>query len=189
MRRVFPLLVLWGFTLAGVGCAARQVTLKNSSESGRIHAVNKAAVRAVQLNWTPNGDSTLQVQYNSKIRTLAGTSKPTNAIFVDGKTNAWHTYTWKLTGVDFGGRENAGADLRLSGSSGIAVHQVVLSIQPPTRVGHGRLNAGTATASITFDTGKVGMTTTNTNHNLKQVAMGGRVIDSWYTCGVIAGRS
>ncbi|MGC9258634.1 MAG: hypothetical protein ACP5I8_00955, partial [Phycisphaerae bacterium] len=181
--------ILLGMTLAGVGCAARQVTPKNSSENGRIHAVCKAPVWAVQLNWTPNGNSTLQVQYNSKIRTLAGTSKPTNAIFVDGKTNTWHTYTWKLTDVDFGGRENAGADLRLSGSPGIAVHKVVLSRQPPVPSGYGHGKAGGSTAGITFDTGKVGMTTTNTNHNLKQVAMGGRVIDSRYTCGVIAGRS
>ena len=188
MRRLLRLLILWGFMLAGVGCAARQAAPKSSSGSARSHAVSKAPVWAVQLNWTPNGNSTLQVQYNSKILTLAGTSKPTNAVFVDGKADVWHTYTWKLTGVDFGGRENAGADLRLSGSPGIAVHKVVLSLQLPVPSGYGHGKADGSTAGITFDTGKVGMTTTNTNHNLKQVAMGGNVIDSRYTCGVIAGR-
>ena len=188
MRRVLCLLIVYGFMLAGIPCAARRTTEKSASESAHLHAANKPPVWAMQLNWSPNGNSSLQVQYNSKIPTLAGTSKPTKAIFADGQTYIWHSVTWKLTDVDFGGRENAGADLRISGSPGMAVHKVVLSLQPPVQSGDTYHKGDDATASITFDTGKTGMAPTNTDHNMRQMAAGGNVIDSRYFCGVIAGR-
>ena len=85
-RIVVSIFVLLGWMLGGIGCAARRTTEKSASESAHLHAANKAPVWAVQLNWSPNGNSSLQVQYNSKIPTLAGTSKPTKAIFADGQT-------------------------------------------------------------------------------------------------------
>ncbi len=183
MRRVLCLLIVYGFMLAGIGCAARRMASKNSTESARNHTADNSPVWAVQLNWSPNGNSSLQVQYNSKIPTLAGISKPTKAIFADGQTNVWHTYTWKLTNVNFGGRENAGADLRISGSPGMAVHKVVLSLQPPVQSGDTHHKGDDATASITFDTGKTGMAPNNTDHNMRQMAAGGNVIDSRYFYG------
>ncbi len=187
MRRVLCLLIVYGFMLAGIGCAARRMASKNSTESARNHTADNTPVWAVQLNWSPNGNSSLQVQYNSKIPTLAGTSKPTKAIFANGQTYIWHSVTWKLTDVDFVGRENAGADLRICGSPGMAVHKVVLSLQPPVQSGDTHHKGDDATASITFDTGKTGMAPTNTDHNMRQMAAGGNVIDSRYFCGVIAG--
>ena len=144
---------------------------------------------AAQLNWLPiGGTGLLHIQYDSTLATLAGAYKSTTAVFSAGK-DIWHTYTWKLAQVDFAGRQNAGADLRLSGPPGVAVHQVTLSLRPPGTSGHGPHGANGPTTSIIFDTGKTGTIAANTDHDMKQVAAGGNTIDSKYTCGLIAGRS
>ena len=49
-----------------------------------------------------------------------------------GGTSTWKTVTWKLTQVSFNQQENNNADFRLGGTVGLAVHKVVLSLQPPT---------------------------------------------------------
>ena len=150
-------------------------------------AATERPIWAVQLAWSPSGSSALNIQYNAgpSPGPLSSAYLATPAIFPAGQ-GVWRTHTWKLTGVNFAGRQNAGADLRLVGSSGIAVHQVVLSLQP-RRLRRTRWSG--PTASIIFNTGGAGKAAANTDHQMKQVEFGGHVGDSIYTRGIVAGRS
>ena len=137
---------------------------------------------ALDFNWSPFTPSGLQIQYDSS--TDPYTAAPV-VLFPTGK-GVWHTYTWKLTNMDFSGLQNAGADLRLTDSTGIAVHEVVLSLQPP-KLSTGKPGAvAGAAARIIFNTHR---SHRNTELNMRQVAEGGEVLDSKYTCGDIGDRS
>ena len=182
-RMVAAFLILLGLAMTGTGCATRPPTAKGSRQ-----AAAKTPVWVVQLNWTHEAGFGLRLQYNSTRPTLAGAYKSTKPVF-PYHTKAWHSVAWKLTDVDFAGRENGGADLRIAGSPGMAVHQVVLSLQPPPHFVPGVHSRRGLTVSITFNTGKTGKTATNTDHSLRQMDAGGNIGDSRYTCGVIAGRS
>ena len=180
-RIVVWIFILLGWMVVGTGCATKP------SAQGPRQAAVKAPIWAVQLNWTREAGLGLQLQYNSLKPTLAGAYKSTKPVF-PYHTNAWHSVTWKLMNVQFAGRENAGADLRLCGSHALAVHKVVLSLRPPPHFVPGTHFRGGPSVSITFNTGQPGKAATNTDHNLRQVDGGGNIGDSLYTCGVIAGR-
>ncbi len=144
---------------------------------------------AAQLDWSPGGAGGLLIQYNASGRP---STAPPNAYrgtvaAVLPRRGVWRTQTWKLTQVDFGGRQNGGADLRLMGTPGIAVHRITLSLRAPETSGtHG---TGAANATVLFNTGRIGQVAVNTDRHMRQVLAGGNTIDSLYRCGVIAGQT
>ncbi len=180
--------LLWLAALTAAASAAIQPRIKQPRRTAGQHAGNRP-VWAVQLNWLPSGGSGLGINYNSRVPTLAGAYKTTTAVFQGAGKAVWHTNTWKLTNVDFGGRENAGADLRLFCAAGIAVHRVTLSVQRPSSKQSQATHAGGATASIIFNSGPAGRPAANADHHMKQVAAGGNIGDSKYVRGMVAGRS
>ena len=113
-------------------------------------AATERPIWAVQLAWSPSGNGALNIQYNAgpSPGPLSSAYMATPAIFPTDQ-GVWRTHTWKLTGVNFAGRQNAGADLRLAGSSGIAVHQVILFPQPPKQAGGSPARG--PTASVVFN--------------------------------------
>ncbi len=197
MRRfsLFLMAAVLTIAAAGLSVAAGLSPPANPDAPGHARVVRirpggvKSPIWAAQFTFTPSSIG-LHLSYNSSLRSLAhhGAYRSTPVEIPTGK-DIWHVYTWKLTHVDFTGRQNAGADLRLSGSPGIAVHQVTLSLEPPGRAGNGRKGTGGPTAGIIFDTGRAGIAAANTDRDMKQVAAGGNALDSKYTCGRIAGRS
>ncbi|MDA8376189.1 MAG: beta-galactosidase [Planctomycetia bacterium] len=140
---------------------------------------------ALDFNFSPFTTSGLQIQYNSD-RSAYSTAPV--ALFPTRK-GVWHTYTWKLAAVHLSGLQNAGADLRLTDSAGVAVHEVVLSLRPPKVSSRDHNEGDHATARIIFNTGLYHNTAMNTCLNMRQIAQGGTVLDSKYTCGTIGGRS
>lgn len=113
-----------------------------------------APIWAAQLAWSPSPMS-LAVQYNS-----SDPSAPSDGAYASTPSAlplaGWQTQTWKLTGVHWDGGQNFGADLRISGSVGVAVQKVALSLQAP--------GTGGPTASI--DLGS------DTGQGLRQVGAG-----------------
>ncbi len=141
------------------------------------------------LRWTPFGNG-LRIDYDSASRLppLDGAYKPTNFV-TPAHRGGWHSHTWKLTSVDFAGRQNYGADLRLVGHNGIAIHRLTLTLRPPGAPSPEPSDASGTTADIIFDAGHSGAGATNTGHGMTQVAAGGNVGDSRYTAGRVAGLS
>jgi len=172
--------VLLGLMLTVAGCAARP-----SASKAALQTVAKPPIWAVQLKLFPGSNHGVSLQYNSHRPTLGGAYRGTPPAYAF-RANLWHTVTWKLTDVDFAGRQNAGADLRLCGGYGLAVHQIVLSLKPPAQSGHKVVGPR---ARITFNTGHNGATATNSEHNLRQLEMGGNIGDSRYRNGTVAGHS
>lgn len=132
---------------------------------------------AVQLNWAPSSAS-MHIDYDSSAP-MGGAYQGAPTIFPAGKNN-WETYTWKITNADFRGRENFGADLRIAGSPGMAIHQVTISSAAPS------LAADGSSASIILNANKNGG---NSENGLRQVGLGGNQGDSLYTNGVVANRT
>lgn len=154
-----------------------------------------ASVWAEQFPWAP-GSASLNVQYDSTDTTapVDGAYQSTAAVFPTGQ-NRWETYTWKLTGVDFSGAENYGADLRLAGAPGIAVNRVVLTLESPTArvpgpeaaltlaTAKGRSGAAPLPASPS-PTAAAGPPTAS--GGLRQVGAGGQTGDSDYRVTLVA---
>lgn len=187
MRRVWCVLMVVGL-MAAASCAVPQSSTKSSRRAGRIQAIGKPPIWAVAMDWPFH--SGLTIQYNAKLHTApmcgAYTRASGFASPVVGKH--WRTYTWKLTDVDFAGRQNGGADLRLACPPGIAVHAVTLSMRPPATISTNQNKAGGLADSLVFDTGRAGATVITTGHNMGQVWAGGNTGDSKYTCGTVAGK-
>ena len=91
-----------------------------------------------------------QVMYNYD-STIA--SAPVNGAYAGtaavtlGGSAQWKQVTWKLTQVSLQQKENNNADLRVAGSPGVAVHQVMLSTSVPAGAAPSAPAAKTATAS------------------------------------------
>ena len=147
-------------------------------------AARPAPVWALQFPWAPSGGASLRMDYNSSDpQAPVNGAYQSTAAALPGAAGAWRSTTWKLTQVAFAGTENYGADLRLAGSPGVAVHAVTLSLQPPGAA------SGPRAASITFDTGTSALQAGNTDHGLSQVGGGGSTGDSAYTIARVAGRT
>lgn len=185
VRALFVMLAAW--IAVAAGGAVRPSTVKTPPRPASPYRLKKYPIWAVQMKWSPSGNSSLSINYNSKVATLAGAYKTTASVFPAAGRSVWHTHTWKLGNVSFTGRENAHADLRLACAAGIAVHQVTLSSAAPSVAGRVQKRVGGSSASIQFASGAVG-NNRNIDHGLKQVAAGGNVGDSKYACGVVAGR-
>jgi hypothetical protein len=152
----------------------------------RLASINHhSPVWALDFNFSPFTPSGLQIQYTSS----RGAYTTAPIVLFPTRKDVWHTYTWKLTAVDFSGQQNAGADIRLTDSDGIALHKVILSLHPPGVSSRNQYGVYHSTAKIVFDTGLSHNIVVNTNLNMRQVAMGGTVLDSKYTCGIINGHS
>ena len=136
---------------------------------------NRHPIWAVQLNWAPSSAS-MHLDYDSS---ASDAYKSTPTIFPAGK-GTWETNTWKLANTDFRGRENFGADLRIAGAPGIAIHQVTISSAPPTQTPEGNV------AEIIFNSNREGG---NTEKGLQQVGAGGNQGDSLYSNGIVANRT
>jgi hypothetical protein len=78
----------------------------------------------------PSGGNLL-AEYNTAAAGLAGAYTSAGPSVTLGGTATWKTQTWVLTQADFAGRQNFGADFRLDGTVGVAVHRVTLSQKPP----------------------------------------------------------
>jgi len=61
---------------------------------------------------------------------LHGAYTPT-AVITTGGSATWKTVLWPLNGADFTGAQNNGADLRIDGLPGLALHQITLSVTQP----------------------------------------------------------
>jgi hypothetical protein len=150
--------------------------------AGATAAAGVPPVWAEQFPWAPSSAS-IQINYDSSDTSapLNGAYDATTAVFPTG-LRRWQQYTWTLTSVDLAGAENFGADLRLAAAPGIAVHRVVLSLEPP-----GSRTPGPE-VSITLDSGHIGVFAENSDHGLTQLALGGSTGDSEYTVGTVAGK-
>jgi len=150
------------------------------ANAAAVDAAKKPPMWAVQLTWTEGGNDSLNIMYNSHVDTLKGAYVPTVGIMPQ-ITGSWQTHTWKLTDVDFAGRENGETDLRLNGSPGVAVHEVAFSLQP-VAADHGDTSPSSPTASVVFGAGAAGA-------NIDQGAEQGPKSDGIYTSGIVAGKS
>ncbi len=74
---------------------------------------------------------TLHASYNAPAPGIPGAYTSAGAPITLGGTAAWKTYTWVMPQADFSGRQNFSADFRLSGTVGVAVHKITLSLNPP----------------------------------------------------------
>ena len=108
--------------LAMSACLSQAQAVRGGSAGGA------PPIWAAQFAWAPSNAS-LGIDFNSATP-QNGAYQSTPTVFPAGK-NVWRSYTWKLTQVDFAGSQNFNADLRLDGASGIAVHQVTLTLHPP----------------------------------------------------------
>ncbi len=180
------LLILVGFMVVGASCAAQQSSMKHSPQAARIQVIGKPPVWAVAIDWPFR--SGLNIQYDANLHTapMHGAYTRASGFASLAIGNHWRTYTWKLTNVDFAGRQNGGADLRLACPPGLAVHAVSLATRSSAATSSNQNKADGLTASIILDTGRAGSAATNTDHNMGQVWAGGNVGDSKYTCGMIA---
>ncbi len=174
--------VLAGLTAGIGGCKHPAAVALPSRTQTQAPSTGRGPIWAVQLAWLPHGGGGLRIQYNS----LSGAYSPTSAVFPTAeKTVLWRRCTWKLTSVNSAGRQNGGADLRLSGGAGMAVHQVTLTAIPPTE-GRSAVGGPGPAASIIFDTDHAGA---NTSEGLIQVLSGGNTGDSRYRRAWLDGRS
>lgn len=140
---------------------------------GAIGATTTAdPIWAAQLGWSPSPVD-LSVQYNSSdfSASLDGAYEGTATVLPNP---GWQEHTWELTDVHWDGEENDGADVRLAGGPGVAVHQVVLSLNPPGQ--------GGPEASITLGTG-------GSSDGILQVGAGGTQGDSAYEVETVDGKS
>ncbi len=167
----------------GVGLVMVLALSMGAVACARVAPAGQSAARqplwAAQLAWAPSSNS-LSIDYNSTVASapVNGAYDGTPPVFPGGK---WQQHTWKLTSVAFGEHQNFGADLRLSGSAGVAVSKVVLSLDPPGQ--------GGPQASIAFAAEKLGETAvTNQDQGLIQVASGGNQGDSLYHVATVAGK-
>jgi hypothetical protein len=157
--------------LVTVGCS-RLGTANGRAPSG-------SPIWAAQLAWAPSSAS-ISLQYTS-----TNTSAPVDGAY-DGTSSTfpgagWQTFTWKLTQVHWNEKENFGADLRIAGAPGIAVHKVVLSVNPPGK--------GGPQASIRFDSQAIGaLAAQNESQGLIQVGSGGTQGDSFYQAQQVDGK-
>lgn len=145
----------------------------------RSVAPSASLVWAAQLGWSPNA-AALGLQYNS------ATAGPYDATPTVIPSAGWQTQTWKLTNVHWDEGQNYGADLRLSGSPGVAVHEIVLSLNPPGK--------GGATARITLGGGTgspsgIGpIRLVSPSQGIVQVGSGGSQGDSAYKVEQVDGK-
>ncbi len=160
--------------LAAAGCGHGGGTAADDAPS-------KPPVWAAQLAWSPSPAS-LQIDYNSSNTTapVAGAYDSTASVFPSAH---WQVHTWKLVDVAWGGRQNFSADLRLSAAVGVAVHQLVLSLRPPSH--------GEPRASVTLAAGPAAaaLGPANVTHGLAQVGAGGNQGDSFYHTATVQHRS
>ncbi len=166
--------------LLTMNCAVIPTAFAHSMDEQKA----KPPIWAVQLNWTPSSD-TLQLEYDSSDpqAPMDGAYKSVTALVPPDKA-IWQIHTWKLSDVDFRGRQNFGADFRLSGTPGIAVHQVIVSLQPPSL---SSASGNEEQAEIVLNTDHAGG---NTEKNgLQQIGVSGDKGDSLYKIGVVSGKS
>ncbi len=188
LRQWPPLLASVMLAMAFGGCARWSTTKEKAPRHVAVLRPKAPPIWAVQLNWFPNGGGGLQVQYDGDGAAYQ-TPPSTPGVLAGDAVNVWLHYTWKLTAVAFAGRQNFGADLRLSSQRGFAVHQLVLSLRPPSKSAAESGHHGGHRASIIFDTSSPLSPHSNTNRGLQQVGAGGNRKDSIYTCSQVAGRS
>ncbi len=74
----------------------------------------------------------LMYNYDSTIASapVKGAYAGTASVTLSGRAQ-WKHVTWKLTHISFQQKENNSADLRIGGSPGVAVHEVMLSTSAP----------------------------------------------------------
>ncbi len=74
----------------------------------------------------------ISADYDSSIAgaPVNGAYENTGSVTLGG-TAAWKTQTWTLKDASFQGKENGGADFRLDGTVGVAVSEVILSLNAP----------------------------------------------------------
>ena len=131
------------FHVATVGGKTAEVFDQNTASPGS--AVSYLYFAANVPGWTfprtlyltveyydqpPGG--TLHASYNSPTPGIGGAYASAGASLALGGAAAWKTQTWILAEADFTGRQNFAADFRLTGSAGVAVHRVTLSLNPPS---------------------------------------------------------
>jgi|GEM_PF-1788687 len=185
MRRVVCLAYMLIFTMLAAGCASRRLPSNQTPQSTAASAHSRAPIWAAQFAWSPAGSTAggIQIQYNSPTQPYCRTA----AMSPESANGKWCTSVWKLNGVDFAGRQNWGADLRLQGSRGVAVHQVTLSTLPPG-ASVANTPAGQRTVRITFNTSRKDNRHIKINNGMYQLAVGGHKGDSLYAYASIRGR-
>ncbi len=165
---------------SGFVAVALAAVLVGCSALGATGNASSAPIWAAQLAWAPSATS-IGIQYTSSdaAAALDGAYDSTSSAF---PTAGWQTQTWRLTQVQWDGKENWGADLRISGGNGIAVHKLVLGTAAPGKGGQ--------TASITFANETIGeLGTSNESQGVTQVAVGGSQGDSLYKVQTVDGKS
>lgn len=164
--------------LAMVGCSRAGAATGPAPATG---GGSGSPIWAAQLGWAPSSAS-LSLQYTSTSTTSASGGGAYDGTSQQFPTAGWQTFTWKLTQVHWDAKENFSADLRIAGAPGIAVHQVVLSLNPPGK--------GGAAASIVFASQKLGaLALANDSAGIQQVGAGGTQGDSLYQVQQVDGKS
>ena len=160
-------------------CVALALALAGCAPLEALTGQRTNPVWAAQLAWAPVWGA-LSIDYNSAnpAAPVDGAYQGTGPVF---PVAGWRAHTWRLTAASLAGRQNFGADLRLAGSPGVAVSEVVLSLRPPGRGGpEAEIRLGAAAAT--------GGGTGNLDQGLRQVGAGGRQGDSFYHDAILEGR-
>ena len=77
--------------------------------------------------WDAPSGGTLHASYNTPAPGIAGAYASAGSTNRLSGAGGWKTVTWTLSRADFTGRQNNGADFRLSGSPGVAVQRIRLA--------------------------------------------------------------
>ncbi len=107
----------------------------------------------------------LLVNYDSSIGTgvAAAYANATPILNAVNGSGAWTTQVFTLSSIQFTGAENNGADLRLAGSAGIAVHSIQLSVTKPTAASTTTSSSTTSTVASNTASSSTSTTTTKTS--------------------------
>ncbi len=127
-------------------------------------AATSGPVWAVQMQWTPTTYA-IGLQYDGANAYTVGTRIAAEP--------SWQRHTWELTGAEWRGTENFGADFRIPALPGVAIQQVSVGLKPP---GQG----GPQATAVLPGGGSSGA--------LAQVGAGGTQGDSRYHVAAVAGR-
>ena len=77
--------------------------------------------------WDAPSRGTLHASYDTPAPGVAGAYASAGSTVTLSGAGGWKTATWTLSRADFTGRQNNGADFRVSGSPGVAIHRIRLA--------------------------------------------------------------
>lgn len=104
----------------------------------------------------------LLIQYDSSNGTgIAAEYYNASPILETNGSGKWTTATFTLKNINFTGAENNSADLRLAGSTGVAVHSITLSATAPSSSTSASTTGSTSASTTTSTSTKTSTSTTS----------------------------